>query len=412
MLVNRGCGWQWRSRESLGTWTRFDFCLFLPKPLAASYRRICRALFVKALRRIVVRRLPRWPWSTCRGRSMSKNREFARLNSPLGCQTPPRRPLPTDWGKPSEARRESGSEYPKHEKEPRPRPEAPTDLRKERPRLWLGRGRVGRFWSRCCGWLCWCGRRALDGVRLIVQLDDFLGDVDIGRGEKNRRILRRGVEHGHHAVLSRIAIEHVHHLSSDSIHHVGLRGVYVFLQLVVLAIQLLRQPLALGCRPPLLLIAPGGLICLQLVPKIIDLVVHRLQFLLPRRELRLQFRGRLLALGRRDDGLPDVNYPDFSARGRSRRCLAPKCCCPDQAGRAEKSHLNDISRIHFFLLVDLQARHSSHNFSWTEQLPCNAPNRGPVKEFFADPKPNADNGVVDYSFRMALTGLLPPTQKA
>src|SRR5262252_4233003 len=98
MLVNRGCGWQWRSRESLGTWTRFDFCLFLPKPLAASYRRICRALFVKALRRIVVRRLPRWPWSTCRGRSMSKNREFARLNSPLGCQTPPRRPLPTDWG--------------------------------------------------------------------------------------------------------------------------------------------------------------------------------------------------------------------------------------------------------------------------------------------------------------------------
>jgi hypothetical protein len=35
-----------------------------------------------------------------------------------------------------------------------------------------------------------------------------------------------------------------------------------------------------------------------------------------------------------------------------------------------------------------------------------------LKKFFADPKPNEDNGVVDYSFRMALTGLLPPTQKA
>src|SRR6516162_5173481 len=43
-------------------------------------------------------------------------------------------------------------------------------------------------------------------------------------------------------------------------------------------------------------------------------------------------------------------------------------------------------------------------FSCTEQLPCTAPNRKPDKEFFADPKPNEDNRVVDYSFRTPLTG--------
>src|SRR5215469_7451487 len=43
-------------------------------------------------------------------------------------------------------------------------------------------------------------------------------------------------------------------------------------------------------------------------------------------------------------------------------------------------------------------------FSCTEQLPCTAPNPKPAKEFFADPKPNEDNRVVDYSFRMPLTG--------
>src|SRR3974377_1655013 len=46
-------------------------------------------------------------------------------------------------------------------------------------------------------------------------------------------------------------------------------------------------------------------------------------------------------------------------------------------------------------------------FSCTEQLPCTAPNRKPAKEFFADPKPNEDNRVVDYSFRTPLTGCFP-----
>lgn len=45
--------------------------------------------------------------------------------------------------------------------------------------------------------------------------------------------------------------------------------------------------------------------------------------------------------------------------------------------------------------------------SCTEQLPCTAPNRKPAKELFADPKPNEDNRVVDYSFRTPLTGCFP-----
>ena len=97
--------------------------------------------------------------------------------------------------------------------------------------LRLGRGRRGWFCRRLRCWLCRRRRRsALDWVGLVVQLDDFLGDVDIGRGKQNRRILRRRIKHRHKPVLPRITVQHIHHFPPDAVHHIRLRCVDVFLQ--------------------------------------------------------------------------------------------------------------------------------------------------------------------------------------
>src|SRR5579883_459451 len=225
-----------------------------------------------------------------------------------------------------------------------------------RPRLKLA---VSLCALRLCGGRCLRGGRGLcrrsrgglHRIGLVIEADNLLGDVNGVGGINDGRILRRRIEHGDIAVLAGVAVEHVHHLASNAIDNVALGGVYVFLHFVLLAIELLRQALALSLRASLLLIAPGVRIRGNLLTQIVDLLVEGFQLVLPRSELRLQFRRSLLALRGGDDGLPHVEDRDLVATRRGRRILRTNRRGPRQTQGGRQGHTNNVSRVHCFLLI-------------------------------------------------------------
>ena len=206
------------------------------------------------------------------------------------------------------------------------------------------------------------GPPALHRVRLIVQLDDFLRHINAVRGINNRRILRRRIKHRQESAFPRVTVQHIHHLPSDPVHHVALRRIHVFLHLVLFAVQLLRQLLALRLRPGFLLVAPGRLVRGQLLPQIIDLLVERFQFILPRRKLRLQFRRSLFPFRRRDDGLSHVQNCDLSgACSRAGCSLGPEPPpCPSGTTPPSKPHescfSNSLFSPYFFTALPVPSR--------------------------------------------------------
>ena len=174
--------------------------------------------------------------------------------------------------------------------------------------------------------LCGRGRSCLRGIGLIVQLDNLSGDVDVGGSIDYRCVLGGILEDGDESVFARIALNDVHHFPADPVDHFALRRVHVFLQRGVLAVELCGEPLPLGGYPRFLVVAPGGGVGSELLAQIVDLLVERLQFILLRGKLRLQFRGRLLPFRGRHDGLPDIDRADFRATRRARRCLPVDGC--------------------------------------------------------------------------------------
>ena len=84
--------------------------------------------------------------------------------------------------------------------------------------------------------------------------------------------------------------------------------------------------LPLGRYTRFLVVAPGGGVGSELLAQIVDLLVERLQIILLRGKLRLQFRGGLLPFRGRHNGLPDIDRADFRASRRA-RCSLPMDGC-------------------------------------------------------------------------------------
>jgi len=184
--------------------------------------------------------------------------------------------------------------------------------------LRLGSGWLRRrwFWR---GWLGWSGRSGLNRIGLIVEADDVLRDVDLRGSEENRSALRRGIQDEDVSVFAGIAVEHVHHLAADAVDNVGLSGVNVFLVFRIHALEALRKPLTLLPEAGFFFLAQLVLAGLKTLLQIIDLLVEIFDFVLPRCELRLQLRGRQLALRSGNDGLANADDADLACCGRTSR---------------------------------------------------------------------------------------------
>ena len=93
-------------------------------------------------------------------------------------------------------------------------------------------------------------------------------------------------------------------------------GIQIFLNLLVLPIQLPGQELPLPLQAGLFVVAQRALAIAQAIADILNLLVHGFELVLPRRKFRLQFGGSLLSFGRTDNGVANVDHADFRRRRR------------------------------------------------------------------------------------------------
>ena len=112
-----------------------------------------------------------------------------------------------------------------------------------------------------------------------------------------------------------IAVQHLEHLAADALDDLALRGVQLFVEVIIAPLQAARQQLALALQFGLLVVAQRARPIRHFALKFFDLLLKGLQFVLFRRELRLQLRLRLLALRRGHNGVPDIDDGDLR-RGR------------------------------------------------------------------------------------------------
>src|SRR6266576_1419128 len=92
------------------------------------------------------------------------------------------------------------------------------------------------------------------------------------------------------------------------------KSIGVFLQFIVLAVELCREALALRSQPLNFVLTALALARGQALPKIVNLLVHVFNLGLARRELRLQFGLGLLPFGGAADGPPNINHADLARR--------------------------------------------------------------------------------------------------
>src|SRR3974390_931829 len=96
--------------------------------------------------------------------------------------------------------------------------------------------------------------------------------VDVG-GKEDRGVLRGRIEDGGDAVFTRVLFENIHHLAANAIDDFTLGSVEVFLQLILLALELLGETSALTGEANFLLIAESILAGAQALTKIVDLFI-------------------------------------------------------------------------------------------------------------------------------------------
>src|SRR5262249_32638148 len=176
------------------------------------------------------------------------------------------------------------------------------------------------------------------------------------RGVNNGGTLRGSIEHGDVAVLAGVAIEHVHDLAADATERFLLSSVHIFLKILLLALKLLGQCFTLTSQTLCLFGTQFVAARLQALAQIVDLLVHRFDFVLARRKLRLQFGGCLLAFGRVHDCLANAQHTDLGRGGPGSSCgraLRPGRKSSNQ-GSGQKSRCS-VHLIHCSLLILLDA---------------------------------------------------------
>src|SRR5580692_4605653 len=153
--------------------------------------------------------------------------------------------------------------------------------------------------------------RALHRIRRVIQLDDLFRDV--GRRIHHRRALRRVVQHRAVPIARRILSQHFHHPLADPRNHVALRVVQVFLEFVLPAFELSREPLAFQGQPLFLFVAESTSSRGQPLLQIVDLLVQILQFFSPRQKFCLHLRRGLLPFRGVRNGCAHVDRRNLGA---------------------------------------------------------------------------------------------------
>ncbi len=125
---------------------------------------------------------------------------------------------------------------------------------------------------------------------------------------------------------------HVDHLSPDGVHDIALRGGDFFIQVILLALELPRQQLALPLEPGFFVTAQRAGAIGEPTLKILNLFLHVLKIRLLRIELGLQLRRGLLAFGGSHDGLADIDDANLICPP----CRACACLRPCRSRRKDK----------------------------------------------------------------------------
>jgi hypothetical protein len=124
-------------------------------------------------------------------------------------------------------------------------------------------------------------------VRLIVEANNIIGNVDLTGAIDYRHSLRGDVQHDHIAMLAGVTVDHIEHFSPNIFGDVALRGSLFLIQLILLALELTGQELALALQSGLLN-RGRPLIIREAILQLLNLFLHILQIVLLGGELTLK----------------------------------------------------------------------------------------------------------------------------
>src|SRR5579872_779172 len=120
-------------------------------------------------------------------------------------------------------------------------------------RLLRSRRRGGRLssgsWRLAGGGRGRAVRSGFNGIGLIVEANNFLGDINLAGTVDHGRALRGGIQHEGIAVFTGVAVENIEHFSADGVDNIALSGVHLLVEVILLALKLAGQHLALTLQP-------------------------------------------------------------------------------------------------------------------------------------------------------------------
>jgi hypothetical protein len=204
------------------------------------------------------------------------------------------------------------------------------------------------------GWFCGGlggdagGGGAFYRVSFIVEADYIL--CDVGRGEKDRGVLRGVVQDSVIAVAGGVAHDDVHDFAADGVDYVALSVVEVVLKFILFAFQLLRKPLPLQGQASLFFVSESVRAGGEALLKIADLFIEGLELFSAGQELRFQLSRSLLAFGGTGDSLTQVDGTDFRAGVCSGLLLRRQRGGGQRARENRSGYVDDRSDFHSCLL--------------------------------------------------------------
>lgn len=135
-------------------------------------------------------------------------------------------------------------------------------------------------------------------IGVIVELDNFLRDIDLRRTVNDRRVLRRRVNHDSIAILLRILRHQGHHSLRNVVHRIRCSILVILLGILFLPLAATLQLLNFTRQARLRFVTERIGSRLKALLIILDLLSEALQLVLPWCKLRLDLLGRFLTFPR------------------------------------------------------------------------------------------------------------------
>jgi hypothetical protein len=187
-------------------------------------------------------------------------------------------------------------------------------------------------------------------VLLVVEADDVFRNVRLARVIDDGRSLRRAIEHNGKTLFSRVAVEHGEHFPPNLVYNVSLRGIDLLAHILLPALKLPRQQLALSLQSGFLIVTQRPGAGIETILQVLDLPLQIVKIRLLGDELNLQTGGCLLAFGSGNNHLPNIHYPYFYRRWCSSSALdlGPSACCKQkqQNGNDRVGTLRELMQFH------------------------------------------------------------------